>query len=223
VDADPNLLALCAAHRQAQLRGISGALSGDSAQMYPGGEEQRNSEIESGRGRSGLALHRELGDACERLEDAFGRLTEAEWSLPVLSRRGPIPVHEVLMQRWLDVEVHMIHLDIGQTVDGLSEQLVEAYLPTLVAMLPALRRRPDADHSINGSWLLVRAGGDETWRICADGAEAHECEQQHDPEATIAGSGQQLFGVLLGRLDPAAIECTNVAHATRFKRAFPGP
>jgi maleylpyruvate isomerase len=208
---------------EAQLRGVLAATTGRSAAMYPGGEDQRDAEIESGRMRPSRALHDELADVCRRMEDAFASLGDSHWDLPVISRRGAIPIHEVLLQRWLDVEVHMIDLDVSHTFDDTSNELVDAYLPKLVALMLALRRRPDADHGINGSWLLVRSDGSDRWRICADGADARLCDVAVDPSATIIGSGRQLFAVLLGRLDPAALKCTDLDHAMKLKRAFPGP
>jgi maleylpyruvate isomerase len=209
---------------EAQLRGVVAAANGSSAVMYPGGEKQRDAEIESGRNRSSAELHEELTDLCRRMEDTFAGLTDSQWNLDVVTRRGPIPVHEVLEQRWLDVEVHLVDLDVGQTIDDVSAELVDVYLPKLVAVLPALRRRPDADHGVNGTWQLVRSDGNGVWQICADGERAWlGDEAQQQPATTVTGSAKQLFGLLLGRLEPSALTCRDTCEAAKLKRAFPGP
>ena len=57
----------------------------------------------------------------------------------------------------------------------------------------------------------------------AEGERAWLGQEEAPPATTVTGSATQLFGLLLGRLEPAALTCGDTAQAARFKRAFPGP
>jgi maleylpyruvate isomerase len=209
---------------QAQLRGIEGVLAGCATVMYPGGDAQRQAEIESGAGRPVSELVTEVAATCVRLDELFADLPPAAWDGQVQTRRGPVPVREILLQRWLDVEVHHVDLDIGYVQDQWPPALVDVYLPRLVAILPALRTRPDADRSLSGSWHLHRTDGPGEWTVHADGGRAWVTDGHAKADCALRGPGRLLLGHLLGRADAAAMDRFGDERlATGLKAAFPGP
>ncbi|MFN2560704.1 MAG: maleylpyruvate isomerase family mycothiol-dependent enzyme [Jatrophihabitans sp.] len=209
---------------QAQLRGIEGVLAGGDAVMYPGEEAQRQAEIESGAGRPAAELVAEVAATCARLDDLFDRLPATAWDGMVQTRRGPVPVREILLQRWLDVEVHHVDLDLAYGQEQWPPALVELYLPGLVRLLPALRARPDADRSLSGSWHLHRTDGPGEWTVQADSEQAWVTDGHAKADCALRGPGRALLAHLLGRADEAAIDLFGDERlATGLKAAFPGP
>jgi maleylpyruvate isomerase len=209
---------------EAALRGIHSAISQSGGLMYPGGDQQRDDEIATGRGRPTQDLIAELADACTRLENTLSNLTVHEWEAAVQTRRGPVPVRQVLVQRWLDVEVHHVDLDVGYTAADWPIDLVDAFLPAMIAMLPALRARPDADHAVNGSWVFRRTDRSAEWVIWADNNTAWQDAPRGQPDVTLSGNGDELLAVLLGRSDVTVLDITGSRPlALHLKRAFPGP
>jgi maleylpyruvate isomerase len=208
----------------AAMRGIEGARTGGDTLMYPGGEDQRSAEIESGAGRATAQLLAELADACARIETTFANLPAPAWDALVLTRRGPIPVREVLLQRWLDVEVHHVDLDVDYPISRWPAALVETYLPRLVGMLPALRSRPDADRSTTGSWHLHRSDGQGEWTVYADAQHVSIMNRHEHADCAIRGSGRSLLALLLGRPhgDDLSVHGDKKL-AAQLKTAFPGP
>jgi maleylpyruvate isomerase len=209
---------------EAQLLGINAAAEGQTVDMYPGGEEQREGEIESGRNLSAVELVETLTDLCRRMESTLRELPPAAWNVPVNSRRGPIPVRVVVAQRWLDVEVHHVDLGIGYEARDWPAALIDLFLPQMFEVLPILRTRPDADRSIIGSWQFDRTDGDGTWLVRADHDETMPDNDAVDAECTLSGSGRALLALLLGREPCESVAVSgDQALAGQLKRAFPGP
>lgn len=209
---------------EAALVAAESAEAGQTRPMYPGGEEQRDREIASGAGRPVAELAAELADACARLDAAFRALSPAAWDVPVVTRRGALPMREIPVQRWLDVEAHHVDLDIGYRPDDWPAQLVDTFLPRMIATLPALRARPDADPAIVGSWLIRRTDADGTWAVRADESGVEATPGTGPCSCELSGTGTQLLAALIGRapIDSLAL-AGDQALAGNLKRAFPGP
>ena len=205
-------------------RVVEGVLNGGPTVMYPGGEAQRDAEIAGTMGRSASELASDLRAGCAELEEAFAMLGDDSQGLLVETRRGPVPVRELLFQRWVDVEAHHVDLDVGYRPEDWPQSLVDAYLPGLVEVTVALRQRPDADHSLAGSWHLHRTDGHGEWTLRAEGAAATVSQGHGKADAAIRATGHQLMALLLGRADVATLDVFgDEALAGTFKRAFPGP
>lgn len=208
----------------AQQRGIAAAVAGEDSTMYPGGEEQREAEIAAGAGRPAAELVAGLAAACAELEALLAGLSDDAWDAPVLSRRGPVPVRVVVLQRWLDVEAHRVDLDLGHTSADWPDALVAACLPMTMAAFPAFRARPDADRTVTGSWHLHRTDGPGEWTVHADAERAWVTEEHGKGDCAVRGPGRALLALALGR--PPADDVTvfgDEALAGRLKAAFPGP
>jgi hypothetical protein len=99
-------------------------------------------------------------------------------------------------------------LDVGYTAADWPAELVDAFLPAMIAMLPALRARPDADHSVNGSWAFRRTDHPAEWTIWTDNATAWQGAPPGQPDVTLSGHGDDLLAVLFNRwrqMSPSSI------------------
>lgn len=209
---------------EAALRGIRSAVDGSGGRMYPGGDNQREEEIAKGRGQTVATLCSDLADACDRLETALAELASDDWAAPVHTRRGPVTVSEVALQRWLDVEVHHVDLNLGYGPADWPAALITDFLPSMIEMLPALHQRADADQDINGSWLFRRTDGPGSWSVSVENADCWHGGRIAAPTATLAGSGSALLAVLLGRQEVTELDIAGPpGHGLLLKQAFPGP
>ena len=128
--------------------------------------------------------------------------------------------------RLTEIEVHHADLAIGFGPRDWSSELTQTCLPLRVASLARFRRRPDADRTIDGSWLLVCDDLGRQWRV-----EAHDSDVEIDDTATNAdadtvlrGSATDLTALLLGRQGPSMLAVSGDATlARRSSGPFPGP
>lgn len=88
---------------------------GEQATMYAGGVEGRAAEIEAGAGRAASAHLADLGATIDRLETVWNSLSERGWAGSGLAAAGAVPIEEVPMRRWREVEVHLVDLGRGAT------------------------------------------------------------------------------------------------------------
>jgi maleylpyruvate isomerase len=209
---------------EAAIRGIEAARRGVASLMYPGGDAQRDAEIASGAGMPASRLIADLASTCAHLEGVIDHLPDRAWEATVETRRGPVPVREVVLQRWLDVEVHHIDLEIGYSRHKWPEALVDEYLPGMIRLMPALRRRSDADISISGSWHFHRIDAPGEWTVYADGTAASVTDGHSKGDSAFRGSGRDLLAYILGRASIDDLETVgDTRKAANFKVAFPGP
>jgi maleylpyruvate isomerase len=89
------------------------AQQGEVADQYPGGREQRSSDIEAGSGRSAAELAIDVESSIVRLEAAWDATPEDLWDAG--RGRGPAggeaSLTEWVFSRWRETEVH--HADLG--------------------------------------------------------------------------------------------------------------
>ncbi len=109
--------------RQADALGrlVEWARTGQPSPMYSS-DEQRNSDIEAGSGRSGLDLQIDLDTSAGRLEDGFDRLdAEDGWDAVVELRGGKqTPARLLPVARLGEVVLHHIDLDADFDVDDIE-------------------------------------------------------------------------------------------------------
>jgi maleylpyruvate isomerase len=135
-----------------------GVLSGTPGEMYPGGQEARNSAIEEGADRPAALLaadHDFAGSralATLRLIPADGLDTPVKWRRPIIARELP-------GLRWREVEIHHLDLGLDYTAADWPAQFVAA---TLATELPALHAAapdvtvPDLPEHEVLAWLIGR-------------------------------------------------------------------
>ncbi|MFF6952917.1 maleylpyruvate isomerase family mycothiol-dependent enzyme [Streptomyces iakyrus] len=84
------------------------ALRGELSDMYDGGQGERDRSIERGADRPMAELREDLILAQRALEDAWSRLTAADWRRPVRFRHAT--VLDTALARWREAEIHAVDL-----------------------------------------------------------------------------------------------------------------
>src|SRR5205085_1868703 len=127
------------------------------------------------------------------------------------------PMAAVAVQRWMDVEAHHVDLGVGYTAAAWPLALVDAALPLTVQSLVSLRRRPDADRSVLGTWRLMRTDGAGEWAVRA-GADEASMVEPGDADCSLSGPGWALLAVALGRDHGDVVDVEgDAAMASRLK------
>ena len=165
-----------------------------------------------------------LENECAALDALWTNLSEEDWQRRIDDPdHGAIAVSRLLVLRLTEAEVHGSDLNLPG-LDAWDDLFVDRVLPLRLAWLERARHHPDADVSLNGSWLI--SDGHACWRVVADGhnVRAHDADAKADADCGIAGSRRDLLAWILGRPTEEPIAHSgNLALANSFKRAFPGP
>jgi len=111
------------------------ALAGQLVEVYDGGRPGRDASIEAGSARPATVLVADLRAACTELDQLWAHLEPDQWSLP--SRYRDATLHEVLLCRWREVEVHASDLALGLTPSDWTPQLCSHLLAFLAPRVPA--------------------------------------------------------------------------------------
>jgi len=104
-------------------RVLAGAVSGTPTPMYAS-EDQRDTEIEEGSGRSGLDLQIDLDTAAGRFAEQLEAVEAAGlWDETVELRGGATyPIRLLPLARLTEVVLHHVDLDIGYDIDAVDER-----------------------------------------------------------------------------------------------------
>jgi maleylpyruvate isomerase len=184
-----HVLTHLARNADSNTRMIEAAKIGSPVAQYPGGMEQRASEIEAGAGRSAAALLDDVRSADDALADAYAGVDEETWQRNAL-RWGTEtwPVLDLPFLRWREVAVHTVDLGLPAIgIDIWAASYVEHELRRQLAALPA--RLP-------GPMGMRLVPGDDNWSTVvmrvADG----------DPQGfvTIEATTHELLAWTIGRL-----------------------
>ena len=87
------------------------ASRGEVGVQYPGGNAQRDGDIDAGSSRTAAAVADDLLSANMRLETAWSSVPDDQWTTEVRLSKGPALLRDVPFRRWREVEVH--HVDAG--------------------------------------------------------------------------------------------------------------
>jgi maleylpyruvate isomerase len=238
--AEPSLLdGWSRAHVVAHLANVAAALvrmthdalADRTTSMYPDGRAGRATEIQSVAAEPWEDLHAWFVQSTGALTSTWHSVPWERWGRPFTDTEfGSMQFGRLVGMRLTEVEVHHADLAIGFGPREWSPALTRTCLPLRVASLARLRRSSDADHTINGSWILQCDDLDRRWSVFAQHGEVRidEIEPSHHDSTTsdvvLRGTALDLTAVLLGRQDPAMLAVSGDAdRAAAFKRAFPGP
>ena len=238
--AEPSLLdGWSRAHVVAHLANVAAALvrmthdalADRATSMYPDGRAARDAEIESVAAQPWEELHAWFVQSTGALTSTWHSVPWERWGRPFSDAEfGSMQFGRLVGMRLTEVEVHHADLALGFGPREWSPALTRTCLPLRVASLTRLRGRPDADQAVNGVWILECDELDRRWRVHAQHGDVRidEIEPSQRDKATadvvLRGSALDLTAVLLGRQAPVMLAVSgNAAHASAFKRAFPGP
>ncbi len=134
---------------------LEGAAKGELRDQYPGGLEQRRTDIEAGATRPPADLVADVRNSSAAVERAMNELPAAAWDAPSRTSRGVVePSRDAVLSRWREVVVH--HGDLGLGPVPLPLDLVAAWLPR---ELPRLTERTDPAELL--AWIIGRGDAPE--------------------------------------------------------------
>lgn len=124
-------IAHLAHNAQALARVTRHALQDELADLYPDGD--RDSAIERDAALEFAELAKMLDSAQEELEGVWAKLDSADRQRPVRFRDGTI--HDLMLCRWRENEIHAVDLALGRTEDSWSPEFCEHALDFLAPRL----------------------------------------------------------------------------------------
>jgi maleylpyruvate isomerase len=155
-----------ARNAEGHLRMFEAAMRGDTAEMYPGGREQRSADIEAGATRIAAEITADVTDTATRLEAVWEAMPPAAWARRGITIAGEETMADLLFIRRREVEVHHADLGLGFSWPDWDPEYVRLDLARLT-MLWASRKPmgmtslPPAAISVGDhhrlAWLLGRA------------------------------------------------------------------
>ena len=131
------MLTHLARNADSHVRLVQAAVRGEVGEQYPGGNPQREADIEAGAGRPAAELVEDVLAAADRWETAFesapeevlrtgqGRVVGGLW-----------PLAELPFRRCREVEVHHVDLGLAYDPSDWPEEYVEEELARALAELP---------------------------------------------------------------------------------------
>jgi maleylpyruvate isomerase len=134
---------------------LEGAALSELRDQYPGGLEQRRTDIESGAARPAAELVADVVASSAGVARVMAEMPEAAWDAPSRTSRGVVePSRDVVFSRWREVVVH--HGDLGFGPVPLPEGLVNEWL---ARELPGLANRTDPSALL--AWVIGRGEAPE--------------------------------------------------------------
>ena len=138
---------------------LEGALRGEEVPRYPGGQEQRDGDIEEGAGRGARELVSDVADSARRLEETWIRSDQAGWPNRELLAADRWPTSGSPLRRLREVEVHHVDLDLGYEVADWPDEYVGWELPLSLEGLPERLDSTDSRRLL--AWIIGRSPSPE--------------------------------------------------------------
>lgn len=138
------------------VRGLfEAAALGEVGDMYLGGPEQRNGDIDAGAKRPAKTHIADLAEANAALEAAWAASSEDTWASGAgLTKYGPLSLSELVFRRWREVELHAVDLGLGYEPTDWPAAYADRELRASIAALPD--RIGAADRAMFTAWLVDR-------------------------------------------------------------------
>jgi maleylpyruvate isomerase len=163
-----HVLTHVARNADSHTRRSEAAIAGEMADQYPGGADGRSGEIEHGAGRTARQTVDDVRRSAEALRDSWERVPEEAWGNVTRDLSGRArPLYELPERRWMELEVHLVDLDIGVTHRAWTDDFVTAWLPRMRAdaagRLPPGASLPapgELDQRDELAWLFGRSDDD---------------------------------------------------------------
>jgi maleylpyruvate isomerase len=151
-----HLITHIARNADSHVRLLKAAESGRTVEQYEGGDAQRASEIESGSLRPAADLYMDIRLSAARLEELWSTISPTAWDGTALMSGTTWTCQLLPFQRWREVEIHHVDLDLGYTPKDWPDAYVAQELAA--ALLGVPERLTDATQPRQLlAWLLGRA------------------------------------------------------------------
>lgn len=151
-----HVLTHLARNAEGQVGRLEGALRGEEVARYPGGDDQRNADIERGARRAAAELSEDVATWSARLEVTWARSEQAGWPHADILAGDEWPTTVGPLRRLREVEVHHVDLGLGYEPGDWPEDYVRWELPRVLEQLPE-RLAGSADERRLLAWLIGRA------------------------------------------------------------------
>ncbi len=133
------------------VRRLDGARAGELVEQYAGGAAARSADIEAGAARPARDVVADLVRADDAVDRAFAAADDGLWTATVHLGGGSTGLaRELVFRRWREVEVHLVDVGLGYEWTDWPDELVQRWLPSLLASLP---------HRAGGHALVAWATG----------------------------------------------------------------
>ena len=149
-----HVLTHLARNAESHARMLDAAVEGGSTEQYPGGYEQRGSDIEAGSSRSSEELCDDVRVTAVALESAWARMTPKAWRGHGLAHGMEWPCWMLPFHRWREVEIHHADLGLSYAPAEWPDGYVARELPAALATLPDRLTSADARRVL--AWLVGR-------------------------------------------------------------------
>lgn len=123
-----HVLAHLEQNARAMTRMVDAAERGEVAEMYPGGSAARSAAIESFATRSADEHRRQIRQSIYELEGAFARARTGWYGFGRSTTGVEIPIVDLPLRRWREVEVHLGDLDLVELGPTGSAAWSDAYV-----------------------------------------------------------------------------------------------
>jgi maleylpyruvate isomerase len=118
-----------------QSRMLLAAMRGEIAAQYPGGDAQRERDIEAGAARPARLILADVRAATGQIEDVWRRMPADAWLRPTGARAGQRPAWMSVWARWRETEIHHVDLDAGYAHSHWPADFVDLLLPRVLPTL----------------------------------------------------------------------------------------
>lgn len=137
------------------------ATTGEEVDMYPGGPQARDREIEDGARRAPAEQLEDLRESAARLQQGFEELVGGEAVGTVIARGGTqVPSGRLPFMRLRELAFHHVDLRAGYTFEDVPAPLLERFLRDAVRRL---------EHAPDAPGLVLRTDEGDEWTV-GDGA-----------------------------------------------------
>jgi maleylpyruvate isomerase len=127
-------------------RMMEGALAGEVREMYPGGREAREADIEAGSGRPAAELIADVTASSRRVDELFASCPDEVWAtgqgrmIP-----GDRSIEDLPQFRQAEVEIHRVDLGLGYTFADLPRQFLRSEIARMTAILASRKAMGSPD------------------------------------------------------------------------------
>ena len=188
-----------------QSRMLLAAMQGEIVAQYPGGDAQRESDIEAGAARPARLILSDVRTATGQIQDVWRRMPADVWSRPTAARIGQRSAWMSVWARWRESEIHHLDLVAGYAHGHSQAEFVDMLLPRV---MPTLATRLDGQIAVQAETI------DRDPPVRATAADAAE------DLVIVRGHASAVLCWLLGRASAAAgdLEVTRSGQAWQLPR-----
>jgi len=149
-----HVLTHIARNAESYVRMLDAAGRGVSVEQYPGGLDQRASDIDAGSRRPAYELVDDVRTTTTELEATWARMSPEAWRGHGLTLGAEWPCRVLPFHRWREVELHHVDLGLDYTPDDWPDAYVQRELQVALDTLP--QRLSGGDARALLAWLVGR-------------------------------------------------------------------